>query len=85
MSRLQMHMLLHLEGLQQGIDMRSYDMKDVTLSTNAARRYLNLEVPGLAEARPSVLRAMRCTCHGLMAVRVARSGRALCTLCAKLR
>lgn len=53
---LQMHMLLHLEELQQEIDVRSYDMKDVTLSTNRARRYLNLEVPGLAEARPSVLR-----------------------------
>jgi hypothetical protein len=49
-----MHMLLHLEELQQEVDVRSYDMKDADLFKSGI--YIGLKVPGLAEARPSVLR-----------------------------
>ena len=51
----QMHMLLQLqEELQQEVDVRSYDMASVELLPSG--KYLALRVPGLAEARPSVLR-----------------------------
>jgi len=53
---LQMHLLLHLEELQQEVDVRSYDLQGVELETNATRKYLTLKVPRLAESRPSVLR-----------------------------
>lgn len=49
-----MHMLLHLEELQQEVDVRSYDMKEADLFRSGI--YIALKVPGLAEARPSVLR-----------------------------
>lgn len=52
---MQMHLLLHLEELQQEIDVRSYDMLNKELRANRGH-YLALEVPGLAEARPSVMR-----------------------------
>jgi hypothetical protein len=39
---LQMHMLLHLEELQQEVDVRRYDMKDAQLI--ASGKYLALEV-----------------------------------------
>jgi helicase MOV-10 len=52
-----MHTLLHLEELQQEIDVRSYDIQGAELfkSPNGGK-YIGLRVPGLAEARPSVLR-----------------------------
>eukprot|EP01062_Namystynia_karyoxenos_P074489 TRINITY_DN713_c0_g3_i1.p1 TRINITY_DN713_c0_g3~~TRINITY_DN713_c0_g3_i1.p1 ORF type:complete len:1121 (+),score=344.73 TRINITY_DN713_c0_g3_i1:472-3834(+) len=49
--------LLFLEELQMKRDIRSYDMNDVVLETHKARpSLLNIQVPGLAEKRPSVLR-----------------------------
>lgn len=50
---LQLHLLLHLEELQQEVDVRSYDMQGVELLRSG--KFLALAVPGLAEARPSVL------------------------------
>lgn len=47
-------MLLHLEELQQEVDVRSYDMQNAELFISG--KLIALEVPGLAEARPSVLR-----------------------------
>eukprot|EP00775_Hariotina_reticulata_P012972 gene12972-13101_t len=49
-----LHLLTHLEELQQEVDVRLYDMSAVTMLQ--AGRYLSLQIPGLAEARPSVLR-----------------------------
>lgn len=49
-----MHMLLHLEELQQEVDVRSYDMQAAELFRSGT--FIGLKVPGLAEARPSVLR-----------------------------
>ncbi|KAJ3264984.1 hypothetical protein HK104_006364, partial [Borealophlyctis nickersoniae] len=45
--------LLHLEELQMHLDIRNYDMEGVEVVESG--RYLALEVPGLAEKRPSVL------------------------------
>lgn len=52
---LQEHLLLYIEELQQEIDVRTYDMEGVEL-LKSGRHLLALNVPGLAEARPSVLR-----------------------------
>jgi helicase MOV-10 len=53
---LQLHLLLHLEELQQETDVRAYDIEGATLSTGGNGKLLGLLVPGLAEARPSVMR-----------------------------
>eukprot|EP01113_Clastostelium_recurvatum_P027574 TRINITY_DN3329_c0_g1_i2.p1 TRINITY_DN3329_c0_g1~~TRINITY_DN3329_c0_g1_i2.p1 ORF type:complete len:1003 (+),score=212.55 TRINITY_DN3329_c0_g1_i2:117-3125(+) len=45
--------LMHLEESQQHIDIRMYDMDNVTLTR--AGTFFALRVPGLAEKRPSVL------------------------------
>ncbi|NWY03235.1 SDE3 helicase, partial [Nothoprocta ornata] len=47
-------LLLHLEEIQMEVDIRRYDMQDVTMVQD--RALLVLEVPGVAESRPSVLR-----------------------------
>ncbi|NWQ59485.1 SDE3 helicase, partial [Neopipo cinnamomea] len=47
-------LLLHLEEIQMEVDIRRYDMKDVTMVQD--RGLLVLNVPGVAENRPSVLR-----------------------------
>ncbi|XP_027551120.1 helicase MOV-10 isoform X1 [Neopelma chrysocephalum] len=47
-------LLLHLEEIQMEVDIRHYDMQDVTMVQD--RGLLVLEVPGVAENRPSVLR-----------------------------
>lgn len=53
-------MLLHIEELQMQKDIRNYDMKGIEFQQDRAdRRFLILEVPGLAENRPSVLRGDR--------------------------
>ncbi|KAI8821341.1 putative helicase mov-10-B.1-like protein [Fimicolochytrium jonesii] len=46
-------LLLHLEEIQMWSDIRQYDMKNAQLQQVGS--YLTLEVPGLAEKRPSVL------------------------------
>ncbi|XP_068695788.1 putative helicase mov-10-B.1 [Montipora foliosa] len=49
--------LLYIEELQMQKDIRKYDMKEVEFQQDREdRRFLLLEVPGLAENRPSVLR-----------------------------
>ncbi|MEW5319860.1 MAG: hypothetical protein WDW38_010981 [Sanguina aurantia] len=52
-----MHALLHLEELQQELDIRNYDMREAVLTGNG--RTLLLKVPGLAESRPSVMKGDR--------------------------
>lgn len=47
-------MLMNIEELQMEVDIRRYDMKDAPMTKQ--RNLLLLEVPGLAENRPSVLR-----------------------------
>ncbi|XP_074781521.1 helicase MOV-10 [Athene noctua] len=47
-------LLLHLEEIQMEVDIRRYDMQDVTMVQD--RALLVLDVPGVAESRPSVLR-----------------------------
>nr|CAD7193948.1 unnamed protein product [Timema douglasi] len=50
------HDLLYFEEIQGNIDMRKYDMDRVNFRFAGPRgEYLSLEVPGLAERRPSVL------------------------------
>ncbi|GIL67707.1 hypothetical protein Vafri_21028 [Volvox africanus] len=51
--------LLWLEELQHEIDIRWYDMKEVTLDKVGQTYLLELKVPGLAENRPSVLKGDR--------------------------
>jgi helicase MOV-10 len=50
-----MRLLVELEELQQHIDITRYSMRGVELEVSG-RRYLALQVPGLAENRPSVLK-----------------------------
>uniref|UniRef100_A0A3P9HLV6 RNA helicase n=1 Tax=Oryzias latipes TaxID=8090 RepID=A0A3P9HLV6_ORYLA len=51
------HLLLHLEEIRMEADIRKYDLHDQTMSLDQHNRNLFvLEVPGLAENRPSVLR-----------------------------
>ncbi|XP_072174451.1 RNA helicase Mov10l1-like [Diadema setosum] len=45
--------LLHLEEIQREIDMREFDMEKASMRPRG--EFLSLEVPGLAEGRPSVL------------------------------
>ncbi|XP_027602069.1 helicase MOV-10 [Pipra filicauda] len=47
-------LLLYLEEIQMEVDIRRYDMQDVTMVQD--RGLLVLDVPGVAENRPSVLR-----------------------------
>ncbi|NWS75650.1 SDE3 helicase, partial [Crotophaga sulcirostris] len=47
-------LLLHLEEIQMEVDIRRYDMQDVTMVQDGA--LLVLDVPGVAENRPSVLK-----------------------------
>uniref|UniRef100_A0A8B9UU17 RNA helicase n=1 Tax=Anas zonorhyncha TaxID=75864 RepID=A0A8B9UU17_9AVES len=47
-------LLLHLEEIQMEVDIRRYDMQEVTMVQD--RELLVLDVPGVAENRPSVLR-----------------------------
>ncbi|TFK04256.1 putative helicase MOV-10 [Platysternon megacephalum] len=50
-------LLLHLEELQMEVDIRRYDMQDVPMVKDTQnKRLLILEVPGVAENRPSVLK-----------------------------
>ncbi|KAI4888968.1 hypothetical protein NFI96_014931, partial [Prochilodus magdalenae] len=49
--------LLHLEESQMHVDIKSYDKKDVTMTRDKiSKNLLILEVPGVTENRPSVLR-----------------------------
>ncbi|GAX84128.1 hypothetical protein CEUSTIGMA_g11551.t1 [Chlamydomonas eustigma] len=47
--------LLHIEELQHELEVRMYDMQEAELKGNRGQ-YLSLEVAGLAEGRPSVLK-----------------------------
>jgi hypothetical protein len=49
----QLHMLLHLEELQQEVDVRSYDMKDAQLLVSG--RYLGLKVSSINRHRTPLL------------------------------
>ncbi|XP_077973309.1 putative helicase mov-10-B.1 [Styela clava] len=53
------HSLLHIEELQHEADMMTYDMKSTTLFRKKNNNNLFLNVPGLAEKRPSVLKGDR--------------------------
>ncbi|NXL73862.1 SDE3 helicase, partial [Leptocoma aspasia] len=54
-------LLLHLEEIQMEVDIRRYDMQDVTMVQE--RALLVLDVPGVAENRPSVLRGDHLFAH----------------------
>ncbi|NXK34384.1 SDE3 helicase, partial [Piprites chloris] len=54
-------LLLYLEEIQMEVDIRCYDMKDVTMVQD--RGLLVLNVPGVAENRPSVLRGDHLFAH----------------------
>ncbi|NXD43233.1 SDE3 helicase, partial [Copsychus sechellarum] len=54
-------LLLHLEEIQREVDIRRYDMQDVTMVQD--RALLVLHVPGVAESRPSVLRGDHLFAH----------------------
>eukprot|EP00941_MAST-03F_sp_MAST-3F-sp1_P000538 g538.t1 len=49
-----MHKLLWLEECQMNVDIRNFDIENVTMESRGP--FLVLEVPGLAENRPSVLK-----------------------------
>ncbi|XP_014748939.1 PREDICTED: putative helicase MOV-10 [Sturnus vulgaris] len=53
--------LLHLEEIQMEVDIRRYDMQDVTMVQD--RGLLVLDVPGVAENRPSLLRGDHLFAH----------------------
>ncbi|NXB70157.1 SDE3 helicase, partial [Donacobius atricapilla] len=54
-------LLLHLEEIQMEVDIRRYDMQDVTMVQE--RGLLVLDVPGVAENRPSLLRGDHLFAH----------------------
>ncbi|TRZ12568.1 hypothetical protein HGM15179_014547 [Zosterops borbonicus] len=54
-------LLLHLEEIQMEVDIRRYDMQDVTMVQD--RGLLVLDVPGVAENRPSLLRGDHLFAH----------------------
>ncbi|NWX80954.1 SDE3 helicase, partial [Alca torda] len=54
-------LLLHLEEIQMEVDIRRYDMQDVPMVQD--RGLLVLDVPGVAENRPSVLRGDHLFAH----------------------
>ncbi|NXP63727.1 SDE3 helicase, partial [Chloropsis cyanopogon] len=54
-------LLLHLEEIQMEVDIRRYDMQDVAMVQE--RALLVLDVPGVAENRPSLLRGDHLFAH----------------------
>ncbi|NXJ74313.1 SDE3 helicase, partial [Trogon melanurus] len=54
-------LLLHLEEIQMEVDIRRYDMQDVPMVQD--RALLVLDVPGVAEKRPSVLKGDHLFAH----------------------
>ena len=53
--------LLWVEEIQMEVDIRQYDMERVTMAPfKENKRLMLLEVPGLAEKRPSVLKGVWC-------------------------
>ncbi|NXE06609.1 SDE3 helicase, partial [Lophotis ruficrista] len=54
-------LLLHLEEIQMEVDIRRYDMQDVPMVQD--RALLVLDVPGVAENRPSVLKGDHLFAH----------------------
>ncbi|NXT31603.1 SDE3 helicase, partial [Pelecanoides urinatrix] len=54
-------LLLHLEEIQMEVDIRRYDMQDVPMEQE--RALLVLDVPGVAENRPSVLKGDHLFAH----------------------
>ncbi|NXM45339.1 SDE3 helicase, partial [Gymnorhina tibicen] len=58
-------LLLHLEEIQMEVDIRRYDMQDVTMVQDRALLVLDVRrgVPGVAENRPSVLRGDHLFAH----------------------
>ncbi|XP_034979014.1 helicase MOV-10 [Zootoca vivipara] len=50
------HLLLYLEEIQMEVDIRRYDKSDVCMEADKNKPFLVLQVPGVAENRPSVLR-----------------------------
>ncbi|NXF30132.1 SDE3 helicase, partial [Nyctibius bracteatus] len=56
-----LQLLLHLEEIQLEVDIRRYDMQDVPMVQD--RGLLVLDVPGVAENRPSVLRGDHLFAH----------------------
>ncbi|NXU07676.1 SDE3 helicase, partial [Buphagus erythrorhynchus] len=56
-----LQLLLHLEEIQMEVDIRRYDMQDVTMVQD--RALLVLDVPGVAENRPSLLRGDHLFAH----------------------
>ncbi|KFO09003.1 Putative helicase MOV-10, partial [Balearica regulorum gibbericeps] len=54
-------LLLHLEEIQMEVDIRRYDMQDVSMVQD--RALLVLDVPGVAENRPSVLKGDHLFAH----------------------
>ncbi|XP_066191672.1 helicase MOV-10 [Sylvia atricapilla] len=54
-------LLLHLEEIQMEVNIRRYDMQDVTMVQD--RGLLVLDVPGVAENRPSLLRGDHLFAH----------------------
>ncbi|XP_021395152.2 helicase MOV-10 [Lonchura striata] len=54
-------LLLYLEEIQMEVDIRRYDMRDVTMVQE--RALLVLDVPGVAENRPSLLRGDHLFAH----------------------
>ncbi|XP_041438008.1 putative helicase MOV-10 isoform X1 [Xenopus laevis] len=51
------HLLMHLEEIQMELDIRRYDQHDQLMEKDPRdKRFLILNVPGVAENRPSVLR-----------------------------
>ncbi|NXA96964.1 SDE3 helicase, partial [Melanocharis versteri] len=58
-------LLLHLEEIQMEVDIRRYDMQDVTMVKDRALLVLDVRrgVPGVAENRPSLLRGDHLFAH----------------------
>ncbi|NXQ55413.1 SDE3 helicase, partial [Anthoscopus minutus] len=58
-------LLLHLEEIQMEVDIRRYDMRDVTMVQDRALLVLDVRsgVPGVAENRPSLLRGDHLFAH----------------------
>ncbi|XP_034539182.1 putative helicase mov-10-B.1 isoform X2 [Notolabrus celidotus] len=51
------HLLLHMEEIQMEVDIRKYDLKNQTMTKDPSnKKLLILNVPGVAENRPSVIR-----------------------------
>ncbi|CAH1266453.1 MOV10 [Branchiostoma lanceolatum] len=48
--------ILHIEEIQMEVDIRTYDLRNAVMGRDTNPRLLTLQVPGLAENRPSVLK-----------------------------